>query len=51
MAKTIVTDELWKAVELLLTEEPPKPWGAAPHRRPYGPHQHALRSKGRYPPK
>jgi len=30
MAKVLVTDELWKVVEPLLPEEPPKPKGGRP---------------------
>ncbi len=30
MAKPLVTDELWEAVEPLLPEEPPKPKGGRP---------------------
>ena len=30
MAKALVTDELWEAIEPLLPEEPPKPKGGRP---------------------
>jgi transposase len=31
MANALVTDELWKGIEPLLPEEPPKPKGGRPH--------------------